>query len=78
MWAKRNNVRQEDGSPSWLSKGPIGPPVAHTAGWVGVFSSVALSHFLNLPKNWGTVLMAAGFCIPFAVARELAAKRRRL
>jgi hypothetical protein len=41
-----------------------------------MFSSAALTYFLHLPKTWGVVVIAAGFCIPFAIARELAAKRR--
>ncbi len=69
---------QERDPPAWLkmNQGAIGPPIAHTAAWIGMFSSAALTYFLHLPKTWGVVVIAAGFCIPFAIARELAAKRR--
>jgi hypothetical protein len=36
-----------------------------------------LGSTVNLSKSWGVVLILAGYAIPFAIARELVAKRMR-
>ena len=72
-------MTQEDDSPSWLRKDPIGPPSAHIAAWIGMLCCGALAYFLSslgyLSKNMVVVVVAAGYCVPFAIVRELAAKR---
>ena len=70
-------------APSWLgiNKGAIGPPIAHTAAAVGMLAAAGLSHVLGsigyLSRNWSVVLIMAGYAIPFAIPRELVAKRTR-
>jgi uncharacterized protein (DUF1684 family) len=74
-------VTQEEDSPWWVNKGPIGPPIAHIAAWIGAFTCAALAYLLSslgyLPRNLAVVVVAAGYCIPFAIAREMVAKRMR-
>jgi hypothetical protein len=74
-------VTQEEDGPSWLNNGPIGPPIAYKAAWIGVLCCFVLGYFLSslryLSRNMFVVLVAAGYCVPFAIARELAAKRMR-
>ena len=78
-----NSLAQEGHSPSWfkVNEGVIGPPIAHTAAAVGMLSAMGLTHVLAsmgyLSRNWGVVLILAGYAIPFAIARELVAKRMR-
>jgi hypothetical protein len=36
-----------------------------------------LGSMVNLSKSWGVVLILVGYAIPFAIARELVAKRMR-
>ena len=69
---------------SWFKKneGVIGPPIAHTAAAVGMLSAMGLTHALAsmgyfTSKSWSVVLILAGYAIPFAIARELVAKRKR-
>jgi hypothetical protein len=75
--------RQDSNMASWfkLNEGAIGPPSAHTAAAAGMMSAIGLSYFLGslgyLSRNWSVVLIAAGYAIPFAIARELAARRPR-
>jgi hypothetical protein len=73
-------AREEDG-PWWVNKGPIGPPIAHKAAWMGALSCAVLAYLLSslgyLPRNLVVVIVAAGYCIPFAIAREIMAKRMR-
>jgi len=70
-------------APSWfeVNKGAIGPPIAHTAAAAGMFAAFGLSYVLGsmgyLSRNWSVVLILAGYAIPFAIARELVAKRTR-
>ena len=57
-------------------EGLVGPPIAHIVGVAGLLSMLALTHVLGLTdKAWSVVLILAGFAIPFAIARELVAKR---
>jgi len=76
-------MAKEGDSPSWFkwTEGVIGPPVAHTAGWVGVFSCAVLAYVLQslgyFSRNVAVVLIAAGFCNPFAITREIVARRKR-
>jgi pilus assembly protein TadC len=46
-----------------------------------MLSTMGLGHVLAsmgyLSRNWGVVLILAGYAIPFAIARELVAKRTR-
>jgi hypothetical protein len=69
------------GFSSWFqtNKGPIGPPVAHRAAAVGLLLTLALTYVLgsmgHISKTWSVVLILAGYAIPFAIARELVAKR---
>jgi hypothetical protein len=69
------------GFPSWFetNKGPIGPPIAHAVAAVGVLLTAGLALVLGsmgyLSKTWSVVLILAGYAIPFAIARELVAKR---
>jgi hypothetical protein len=77
-------VPQESGwPPSWfkVSEGVIGPPIAHTVAAAGMLSAMGLAQVLgsmvNLSKSWGVVLILAGYAIPFAIVRELVAKRMR-
>jgi hypothetical protein len=74
-------MTQEGDSPSWLNKGPIGPPIAHKAAWMGTLCCAVLAYFLSslgyLSRNMVVVVVAAGYCVPFAIARELVAKRMR-
>ena len=71
-------------APSWfkLNEGAIGPPIAHTAAAIGMFSALGLTHVLAsmgylISRSWSVVLILAGYAIPFAIARELVAKRTR-
>jgi uncharacterized membrane protein len=70
---------QEKDSPRWVNKGPVGPPTAHIAAFMGAFCCAALAYLLQsvgyLSRNLTVVLVAAGYCIPFAIAREIAARR---
>jgi hypothetical protein len=81
--ARGNDVPQESGFPSWfkVNQGVIGPPVAHTAGAAGMLSAMGLTHVLAsmvyVSKSWSVVLILAGYAIPFAIARELVARRMR-
>jgi uncharacterized protein (DUF1684 family) len=81
--SKGDSVAQQGGSPSWFkaNEGVIGPPIAHTVAAAGMLSAMGLAHVLAsmgyLSRNWGVVLVLAGYAIPFAVARELVAKRMR-
>ena len=74
---------QELGFASWfkVNEGAIGPPIAHTAGAAGMLSAAArpyvLASMVYLSKSWSVVLILAGYAVPFAVARELVAKRTR-
>ena len=72
---------QEEDSPWWVNKGPIGPPIAHKAAWIGALSCAVLGYLLSslgyLPRNLVVVVVAVGYCIPFAIAREIVAKRMR-
>jgi hypothetical protein len=77
-------VAQEGHSPSWLkvNEGVIGPPIAHTVGAAGMLSAMGLAQVLasmeyQLSRNWGVLLVLAGYAVPFAIARELVAKRMR-
>jgi hypothetical protein len=74
-------VTQEDDGPSWLNKGAIGPSIAHKAAGIGVLCSVVLGYCLfslgYLSRNMFIVVVAAGYCVPFAIARGLVAKRTR-
>jgi hypothetical protein len=72
------------GSPSWfkVNEGVIGPPIAHTVAAIGMLSVMGLTHVLAsmgylISKSWSVVLILAGYAIPFAIARELVAKRMR-
>jgi hypothetical protein len=46
-----------------------------------MLSAMGLGHVLAsmgyLSRNWGVVLILAGYAIPFAIARELVASRMR-
>ena len=71
-------------SPSWFKRneGVIGPPIAHTVAAFGMLSAMGLTHVLAsmgylISKSWSVVLILAGYAIPFAIARELVAKRMR-
>ena len=77
-------MAQGGNSPSWfkVNEGLIGPPIAHTVGALGMLSTMGLAHVLvsmgyPLSRNWGVLLILAGYAIPFAIARELVAKRMR-
>ena len=74
-------MSQEEDGPSWLNKGPIGPPIAHVAAGIGAVCCAALGYLLHsrgfLSGNLTLVLVAAGYCIPFAIAREMVARRIR-
>jgi hypothetical protein len=60
-----------------IREGLIGPPIAHIVGVAGLLSMLGLTHVLELAdKAWSVVLILAGFAIPFALARELVAKRK--
>ena len=67
--ARDNSVPQEWGFPSWfkLNEGAIGPPIAHTVAAAGAVSAAGLAYFLEslgyLFRNWGAVLIAAGYVI---------------
>jgi hypothetical protein len=78
--ARDETVTQEQDSP-WINKGPIGPPTAHAAAWIGAFCCAALAYLLQslgyLSRNLTVVLVAAGYCVPFAIAREIDARRMR-
>jgi hypothetical protein len=63
-----------------MNEGAIRLPVGHVAAVAGALSAMGLGHVLSsmgyhLSRNWGVVLIVAGYAIPFAVARELAARR---
>ncbi|MEH2525268.1 hypothetical protein V1288_003177 [Bradyrhizobium sp. AZCC 2176] len=65
-----------------INKGPYWwTPVQWTAGFAGFFVSAALAHVLvsqgYLTKNWGTVIIGAGLCVPVAIVGWLQAKKRR-
>jgi hypothetical protein len=74
-------MAQEEDSQWWVNKGPIGPPTAHIAAWIGFFTCFALAYVLQslgyISRNLTVVLVAAGYCVPFAIAREIAARRMR-
>ena len=59
-----------------MNKGPDWTPAQWIAGIAGFFVCAALAYFLDLPKGWGTVLMAVGLCIPAAIIRWRTAKNR--
>jgi hypothetical protein len=62
-----------------MNKGAIGPPIAHVVAAVGMLLTAGLAYVLAsmgyLSKTWSVVLILAGYAIPFAIARELVAKR---
>lgn len=65
-----------------INKGPYWwTPAQWTAGAVGFFASAALAHILvslgYLTKDWGTVIIGAGLCVPVAIVGWLKAKKRR-
>jgi hypothetical protein len=65
-----------------VNEGVIGPPIAHTVAAAGMLSMIGLTHVLAsmgylISKSWSVVLILGGYAIPFAIARELVAKRTR-
>src|SRR5882724_2164844 len=45
--SRSGGVTQEEDGPPWLNKGPIGPPIAHKAAWIGALSCAVLAYFLS-------------------------------
>jgi hypothetical protein len=81
---RSESVAQGGNSPSWLkvNEGVIGPPIAHAVAAAGLLSTMGLTHVLVsmgylISKTWSVVLILGGYAIPFAIARELVAKRTR-
>jgi CDP-diglyceride synthetase len=64
-----------------MNKGPDWSPNQWVAGAVGFFVSAAVGHLLfvhgYVTKNWGTILIAIGLCVPPAVIGWLNARKRR-
>jgi hypothetical protein len=64
-----------------MNKGPDWTPNQWVAGAVGFFVSAAVVHlpFVQgyVAKNWGTILIAVGLCVPPAVIGWLNARKRR-
>jgi len=60
-----------------MREGPMGPPIAHTVAAAGLLLMLGLTHVLGaMDKTWSVVLILAGYAIPFAIARELMARRK--
>ena len=64
-----------------MNKGPDWTPNQWVAGAVGFFVSAAVGHLLFIQgyvtKNWGTILIAVGLCVPPAIIGWLNARKRR-
>jgi hypothetical protein len=59
-----------------FNKGPDGSPALWAAGAVGFFASMVLARYLGLTKDWGTLLVVVGVCIPVLIVNWRAAKKR--
>lgn len=60
-----------------INKGPDFTPSQWMAAASGFVVSAGAAHVLALSRNWGAVLVVAGFCVPPAVVGWLQARRRR-
>ena len=64
-----------------MNKGPDWTANQWVASAVGFFGSAAVARLLGsqgyVTKNWGTILIAVGLCVPPAVVGWLNARKRR-
>jgi hypothetical protein len=64
-----------------INKGPDWNPTQWVAGATGFFVSAAVAHLLvaqgYATKNWATILIGIGLCVPPAIVGWLAARKRK-